>query len=441
MLWNTNVKRRLIPRTWHSIRRLSLLTAVAATLLGALVPSADADNQQSISLAVGHGRLVELDQATSQVYLADPSVADIQQITPNRLYLYGRRTGTTNLIAVNGQHHANASISIAVTQADANAANRQRDADAQQDSLKLKAVGRQLEITGSSDSVGSELDTTQAARSQVDSDDQVSNQSTYSGANQINIRVRFAELSRDELRQYGINWNGQISNGSFNFGILGTSNASIPLSRMGGTRIDGLLQALESNNVVKILAEPNITAVSGHTARFLAGGEVPIPIPVNDNLVGIQYKKYGVSLVTTPTLLPNNRISMNVNPEVSSLVDGGNVKYGNVTVPQLVERSADTTVEVGNGQTFAIGGLFQRNDSTDVDGLPILSHIPILGPLFSSKRFQSHQTELVILITPYLVKPSSETPRTPLDKAQVSQQPRISQPPIKENHDFGFDMH
>src|SRR5690606_40281894 len=158
--------------------------------------------------------------------------------------------------------------------------------------------------------------------------------------------------------------------------------------------------------------------VTGHTASFLAGGEIPVPVPVNSDLVGIEYKSYGVSLVFTPTLLPNDRISLQVRPEVSTLSSAGLVEIAGVDVPSFNVRRADTQVEVGSGQPFAIAGLFQRGNSTDSNKLPLLGDLPILGNLFRSKRFQRNETELVILITPYLVQPVSEkTTASPLDPA------------------------
>jgi pilus assembly protein CpaC len=156
--------------------------------------------------------------------------------------------------------------------------------------------------------------------------------------------------------------------------------------------------------------------MTGQTASFLAGGEVAVPVPVNSDLVGIEYKQYGVSLLFSPTVLPNDRIALQVRPEVSSLMGSSTVSVGGYQVPSFRVRRADTRVEVGSGQTFAIAGLFQRESSQDVEKVPMLGDMPILGNLFRSKRFQRNETELVILITPYLVQPvRARTLATPLD--------------------------
>jgi pilus assembly protein CpaC len=156
--------------------------------------------------------------------------------------------------------------------------------------------------------------------------------------------------------------------------------------------------------------------MTGQTASFLAGGEVAVPVPVNSDLVGIEYKQFGVSLLFSPTVLPNDRIALQVRPEVSSLMGSSTVSVGGYQVPSFRVRRADTRVEVGSGQTFAIAGLFQRESSQDVEKVPMLGDLPILGNLFRSKRFQRNETELVILITPYLVQPvRARTLATPLD--------------------------
>eukprot|EP01133_Synstelium_polycarpum_P012434 gene12434-14587_t len=215
-----------------------------------------------------------------------------------------------------------------------------------------------------------------------------------------------------------------FSNGTFSFGLITggplaaatAGGLAAAGSGSGNTNIDGMLDALQANGILQILAEPNITAMTGQTASFLAGGEVAIPVPVNRDLVGIEYKSFGVSLLFNPTLLPNGRIALQVRPEVSSVVSGGTVDFGNFHVPSFSVRRADTRVEVGSGQTFAIAGLFQRESSQDIEKLPLLGDLPILGNLFRSKRFQRNETELVILITPYLVEPvRSRTLATPLD--------------------------
>ncbi|CAD5261821.1 Type II and III secretion system protein RhcC2 [Halomonas sp. 59] len=382
-----------------------------------------------MTLETGQGRILRFDQDVASVFVANPEVADVQVVSSGVIYLFGKQAGDTNLIALGADEQSQASLRLQIRDDSALASQALRDIDGDSQ-IHLRMAGNQLVAEGSSPTVESAMATQSTLDAQAPAGGSI-NRSTYDGATQINIRVRFAEVARDELLSYGVSWNTLINNGSFSFGVLTSNIAPSPIG--GGTdSIDGLLQALQQNNLLQILAEPNITTVSGQTASFLAGGEIPIPVPVNSELVGIEYKQFGVSLLSTPTLLPNGRISMEVRPEVSSIASDS-VRIGGYDVPSLQVRRADTVVEVGSGQTFAIAGLFQRQASNQIERIPLLGDMPILGNLFRSRRFQRNETELVILITPYLVAPSSApVPRMPLDRAQVSRNPQLEDDP------FGF---
>ncbi|MFJ5536316.1 MULTISPECIES: type II and III secretion system protein family protein [Halomonadaceae] len=407
---------------------------VWALLLWFAVITASADvsvdaSGGAMTLETGQGRILRFDQDVASVFVANPEVADVQVVSSGVIYLFGKQAGDTNLIALGADEQSQASLRLQIRNDSALASQALRDIDGDSQ-IHLRMAGNQLVAEGSSPTVESAMATQSTLDAQAPAGGSI-NRSTYDGATQINIRVRFAEVARDELLSYGVSWNTLINNGSFSFGVLTSNIAPNPIG--GGTdSIDGLLQALQQNNLLQILAEPNITTVSGQTASFLAGGEIPIPVPVNSELVGIEYKQFGVSLLSTPTLLPNGRISMEVRPEVSSIASDS-VRIGGYDVPSLQVRRADTVVEVGSGQTFAIAGLFQRQASNQIERIPLLGDMPILGNLFRSRRFQRNETELVILITPYLVAPSSApVPRMPLDRAQVSRNPQLEDDP------FGF---
>ena len=168
-----------------------------------------------------------------------------------------------------------------------------------------------------------------------------------------------------------------------------------------------LIDALDLEGLATILAEPNLTASSGESANFLAGGEFPIPVPQGNQNVTVEYKRFGVSVEFTPVVLDGGRISIRVRPEVSQLTTVGDLKLNNVEIPALTVRRAETTVEMASGQSFAIAGLFQNNASNMLQALPGLGELPILGPLFRSTSFQRNESELVIIVTPYLVRPVS----------------------------------
>ncbi|WP_242199427.1 MULTISPECIES: type II and III secretion system protein family protein [unclassified Pseudomonas] len=377
----------------------------------------------SINLASGEGRILHFVAPVDSVLVAEPNVADLQVVSPGTIYIFGKAPGTTSLIALGNDGKQLASLTLSVSSGTA-AVTTPMQALHPGNGAQISGAGNRLIAKGIVGSVAEATDLNALLNPQGQGFQSAINTTEYAGAAQVNLRVRFAEVSRSELLHYGVNWNAMFSNGTFSFGLItggGLAAATAGGLATAGTgsgnvNIDGMLDALQANGILQILAEPNITAMTGQTASFLAGGEVAIPVPVNRDLVGIEYKSFGVSLLFNPTLLPNGRIALQVRPEVSSVVSGGTVDFGNFHVPSFSVRRADTRVEVGSGQTFAIAGLFQHESSQDIEKLPLLGDLPILGNLFRSKRFQRNETELVILITPYLVEPvRSRTLATPLD--------------------------
>jgi pilus assembly protein CpaC len=251
---------------------------------------------------------------------------------------------------------------------------------------------------------------------------------------QVTLKVRFAEINRSLLKSMGVNLLSRDTTGGFSFGIgrgnpgtfnssgaggtFNISDAGTTLGAAGhllGLDILSTLNIAATDGVASILAEPNLTALSGETASFLAGGEFPIPVSQGNNAVTIEYKQYGVGLAFTPIVLGDGRISMRVRPEVSQLSDAGAVTLGGFRVPALITRRAETTVELGSGQSFMIAGLLQNTGNNSVDKAPILGDLPVLGALFRSTKFQRSETELVVIVTPYLVKPVSTQMATPID--------------------------
>ncbi len=182
-----------------------------------------------------------------------------------------------------------------------------------------------------------------------------------------------------------------------------------------GTDLLGTLDLLQKDGLVTTLAEPNLTALSGETASFLAGGEFPIPVSQSLGAVTIEYKQYGVGLAFTPIVLADGRISMRVRPEVSELSNEGSIILNNFKVPALTTRRAETTVELGSGQSFMIAGLLRKHDTNDISKAPFLGDLPILGALFRSTAYRRDETELVIIVTPYLVRPVSGQIALPTD--------------------------
>lgn len=404
--------------------------------------------QSGLSIEKGQGRLLNFDRPVTSVFVGDPGVADVKVVSPTWVYVFGIETGSTNLIALDGDSAVRASIQLEVDAASQSADTALSSGKAGR-AMHVHTSGNQLIVDGYAENIDQALAAQAALDQNTPDNGSVENRQVYRGDTQINIRVRFAEVSRNKLRQYGVDWNALVHSGSFTLGlftgnsIAGGARAAVDTVsgayQSDGSSVQAIIDALQTDGLVRILAEPNITTVTGKTASFLAGGEIPIPVPVNDQLVGIQYKRFGVSLLCTPTLLPNGRIAMDVKPEVSSIVDGQNVRIAGYNVPTLQVRSADTNVQVGSGQTFAIAGLFQRNDSNDLQQLPVIGDIPILGELFRSHRFQHRETELVMLITPYLVRPSSDRePVTPLNHSRSKSTARALPRHVNDTTAFGF---
>jgi pilus assembly protein CpaC len=243
---------------------------------------------------------------------------------------------------------------------------------------------------------------------------------------QVNLRVRIAEVSRTVTKELGFNWESLFNVGAFTFGLAtgrdaltaggnilrsATGAATLPIgyrSSNGRVDVNTVIDALAEDGLISILAEPNLTALSGETASFLAGGEFPIPVNQRDGQITIEFKQFGVSLDFTPSVLSGERISMKVRPEVSELTDEGAVMIEGLKIPALSVRRAETTVELGSGQSFAVAGLLQNNSRTVIQKVPGISDVPVLGGLFNSTRFQRNETELVIVVTPYLVTPVSQ---------------------------------
>jgi pilus assembly protein CpaC len=252
------------------------------------------------------------------------------------------------------------------------------------------------------------------------------------------LEVRFVEASRDSIKQLGINLLSQnggvlsaagdllpLNPGDFAIGgttgFVNSTASAILGGGIGGASLDVRIDALEEQGIIRTLAEPNLVSMSGETASFLAGGEFPIPVSSGLGEVTIEYRKFGVGLAFTPTVLDNGVINLKVAPEVSQLDVQNTVEIAGVRVPGLRVRRANTTVELRNAQSFAIAGLLQNETSNTRENVPWLGKLPIIGSLFSSTRYQSAETELVIIVTPHLARPVSDRSQlsTPLDSAYL----------------------
>jgi pilus assembly protein CpaC len=423
------------------------LTAVAApTTASAAQPRAYASGSYrpttQVLLNIGEGQMINLPRSVSSVWTSNPKVADVYVNSARQINLFGKDQGEATVIATaaDGSVVYGAKVRVNQNISDINEMVHQAIPDA---NIDVRTVGQVAVINGTvaspEDAAQAEMLVKAALNPGVDV--------TKEGASlnivpvsrlkvatplQVTLKVKIAEVSRDLLKQIGVNILSRDTTSGFQFGIgqgnagtFGTAasgtTAAIPKSfniaatgttlglagHLLGLDLLSTLNLAQTDGLATILAEPNLTALSGETASFLAGGEFPIPVSQSLGAVTIEYKQYGVGLAFTPIVLEDGRISIRVRPEVSELSDAGSVTLNNFVVPALTTRRAETTVELGSGQSFMIAGLLRQTNSNAINKAPLLGDLPILGALFRSTKFRRQETELVIIVTPYLVRPVS----------------------------------
>lgn len=375
----------------------------------------------SLTLNVGSGRVVTLPRPATSLFAADPKIAEVRPASTTSLFIFGVAPGRTTIAAIGDGGAPVAQIELTVRPSSFGSTEV---ASLARTGLSFPGVDIQptpggYTVTGHVQTPADAEHVMSMLRPYLGPGQGIDNRLAVETPLTVNLRVRVVEVERTVTRQLGINWSALLNQGlgGFAFGFSQIDRLSSPTSlpdmlALGnaGTNgsVDAVIDALAQDDLATILAEPNLTAQSGETASFLAGGEYPIPIAQQNNTITIEYKQYGVSLAFVPTVLAADRISLKVRPEVSELTDQGAVSItsGSLTlsVPALKVRRAETTVELGSGQSFAIAGLLSDSSSQTARGLPLLGELPVLGALFKSTKFQRGETELVILVTPYLVR-------------------------------------
>jgi pilus assembly protein CpaC len=412
-----------VPHPLHRRRAPALLAALLLQPALFVMPALSFElvapqNEQTVDLVVGTGQLIRVDQEFSSLFVANPEVADIEVKSPRLLYLTGVGVGETTLFAVDDADNVLMSTKIRVTHnlgalrdGIAKVAPRQR--------VTVSTVDQSLVITGAVGTADEATNILQVASQFVDDPSRVVNRMRVDAPTQVNLQVRIAEVARNVDRQLGIRWNAVSGTaGGSRIGFIGGSGVTGDggftvgggLTR-GSFSIDVVLQALAEEGLVTIMAEPNLTARSGEPARFLAGGEYPYAVS-NDEQNTIEFKDYGIGLSFTPTVMDGNRISLKVATEVSELNFAQSTE-----VPSLNTRRAETTVDLASGQSFAIAGLMQNSSSQAASKMPALGTVPVIGALFRSTSFRRGQTELVILVTPIIVTPTTgRRLSTPVDQ-------------------------
>ncbi|OYU36278.1 MAG: secretion system protein [Novosphingobium sp. PASSN1] len=431
------------------------LAALAAPLALVAAPSAASAQSvtspaRSIAISIGRGQLVTLPGKMTDVFVANDAVADVQVKSTNQLYVFGKSGGETTVYASNANGDVVWSANIRVG----------TNIDSIEQMLKLampeakivtSTMNNTVLLTGTIAAPEDAAEAERLVKAFVDDKTNVISRLKMATPLQVNLHVKFAEVNRSLVRQIGSNLTTIDGSGGFKFGVgqgraigqtintdpnlpLGIGNkvqgytldpttgklaltdgtVVTPLQgvqtiagmgKLFGMNILGALDLGETIGLVTSLAEPNLTALSGETANFLAGGEYPIPVSTGLGNTAIEFKKYGVSLAYTPTVLANGRISLRVRPEVSELSSEGAIITNNTTVPALTVRSAETTIELGSGQSFMIAGLLRNGVQNTITKMPGAGDVPILGSLFRSTAYRKGETELVIVVTPYLVNP------------------------------------
>ena len=382
---------------------------------------APSDSPVALTLESGSGRVVKLNGAAANVFVADPKVAEVRPASPGTLFVFGVAPGRTTIAAVDaaGQTLLDAQIVVAPSSFTAVQAQAAALRAAPGRRINVQAAPRGLTVSGEVSTPAEAAQILSTVRSHLAEGQTLDDHLGVQSSVQVLLRVRIAEMSRTVTRNLGINWQALGSAGKFAAGLsTGTAVASSVTSggqnllRFGTPDINAIIDALAQDNLVRILAEPNLTAMSGQPASFLAGGEFPIPVSHKDNDVTLEFKQYGVKLTFVPTVLTSGRINLHVSPEVSELSTQGAVQLtsGNssLQIPALTVRRAETTVEVGSGQSFAIAGLLQSTVTQQSSGVPLLGDVPVLGALFRSTSFQRQETELVVVVTPYIARPASD---------------------------------
>ncbi len=397
---------------------------------------------QKLSLVVGKSIVIESPAAVKRVSLAAPAFADALVLSPRQVYLTGKTPGMTNLTLWE-DNAVLAAYDVEVSPDIVRLKEKLHDLLPREENIKVSSIHDSITLSGTVSNAANHA----MAVSLAGPFGKVVDLLEVGGVQQVMLEVRVSEIQKSTLRRLGINFNGVSANGD-KFGAAVLNNltslktqpplafpfGSSDISAPGGVAVSpsinalfrfvhngaswtGFIDALKDNGLLTILAEPTLTALSGQTASFNAGGEVPIPEAAGLGSVSIKYKKFGVGLSFTPTVLSEGKISMHVAPRVSDIDFSNAIVSNGFLIPAFTERDVSTVIELADGQSFALAGLLSEKVTEDIAKFPLLGDIPVLGALFRSSAFKKNETELVVIVTPHLVKPLDMSKQTlPTDK-------------------------
>jgi pilus assembly protein CpaC len=433
----TSISIRRRARLGTALAALALSLGPIAVATPAAAQSRAARPSETLTLSQNTGTLVRLSSPMSDVFVANDQIADVQVRSSTQLYVFGKTSGETTVYATDKSGRVVYAANVRVG-TNAGSVGEMLRLAMPEANIQATPMNNLVLLTGTVAQPNDVEEAQRLVQAYVGEGTQVVSRLRSATPLQVMLKVKIAEVNRSLVKEIGVNL---LANGS-NVSVLQGEGIFLPpagdvpdpgkdatgqiIRAVTGTTIGlrkslfGLdlisrLQLSEADGLVTTLAEPTLTALSGETASFLAGGEFPVPISSSLGSVTVEYKQYGVGLAFTPIVLADGRISMRVRPEVSELSNEGSVKFGDFVIPALVTRRSETTVELGSGQSFMIAGLLRNTNSNDVNKAPFLGDLPILGALFRSTKYRRAETELVIVVTPYLVRPVSNQLALPTD--------------------------
>ncbi|MTI17177.1 type II and III secretion system protein family protein [Rhodobacteraceae bacterium RKSG542] len=385
-----------------------------------LIEKNSASTPKAISVGAGRSVVIESQSALRDVLVSEPTILDAVVTSKNRLYVVGKKVGQASVVLFGDGGQQIASLRVTV-QSDPTDLSQLLDRLLPNSAITTEMINDNVILSGTAVSAHDAQLALDIARKFTGDENKVYSAVAVAEKDQVQLRVQVAEVSRTIVKQLGVDLSGSIGFGNFGVGFINENSFKVNPAvtnqavlgggfSAGATQIQARVKALQQDGVMRTLAEPTLVAVSGENASFLAGGEFPIPTGYEDGKISLEFKPYGVGLDFTPMVLSSGRIKLRVKTEVSELSSDGAINIANgIAVSALSVRRAESTVEVPSGGTIVMAGLLRDNYQQQISGVPGLRDLPVLGPLFKSRDFINDQTELVVFVTPYVVRAVSQT--------------------------------
>lgn len=381
------------------------------------VSAAGGDGGRLVRIGLNKSIVIKLPGDARDVLVGNPDIVDAVVRTKNTAYLFARAVGQTNIFFFDANGQQILALDLEVAQ-DMTALQKLVRRTIPGSRIVVDTIGDNVVLSGTARTPAeAKLALDLAMRFTADEKKVISSINVL-GREQVMLKVRVAEVQRNVLKQFGINTTAVFSLGKFAFDLANINPFTSALISpnggygagwsSGGDSVDMFVRAMERDGLLRTLAEPTLTAVSGEAANFLAGGEFPIPVNQDNSTTTIEFKKFGVGLGFTPVVMSEGRISLKISTEVSEISNDISVTVDRITVPGLSVRRAETTVELPSGGSIAMAGLIKESARAEINGTPWLKDVPVLGALFRSRDFQQNQSELVVIVTPYVVNPVNE---------------------------------